>query len=181
MSSRKSCWIALIRAIGPATHKKMSMAQLRDACSRAGFEEVQTVLATGNVIFFSDKPGSEIIKSLDDVLGNHGLENEVFLRQPKDLEAVLAANPFPAAAAARSNHMLVLFMSSAPSGSEIAAVGAYDGPERIAVKGNEAYIDYVNGVAGSRLTPARLEKLLGRPGTARNWNTVQRLAEKSAG
>jgi uncharacterized protein (DUF1697 family) len=38
------------------------------------------------------------------------------------------------------------------------------------------FIDYPDGVAGAKLLPAKIERLLGQPGTARNWNTVTRLA-----
>ena len=180
MTPQHETWIALIRAIGPLTHKKMSMAQLRAGCVEAGFKDVRTILATGNVVFSSDLPESENHHILTTVIGAHDLQNEVFLRQPKDLRQVLLEDPFPEASIERPNHMLVLFMAMTPSPSHIAAVESFDEPERIKVHGREAYIDYRNGVAGSKLTPARLEKLLGRSGTARNWNTIEKLINETS-
>lgn len=104
----------------------------------------------------------------------------MFLRNPAELGAVLAANPFPMAAEMRPNHMLVLFMDSVPEANSIATLATYDGPEKTKCIGKEVYIDYVNGVAGSKLTPARLEKALGHSGTARNWNTVRKLVEMTS-
>jgi uncharacterized protein (DUF1697 family) len=42
------------------------------------------------------------------------------------------------------------------------------------------YVDYVDAVHGSKLTPAYFERRLGVAGTARNWRTVLALAEMTA-
>ncbi len=180
MSSTEKTWIALVRAIGPLTHKKMSMAQLRKGCEGAGFKDVRTVLATGNVIFTSTLTEAEMGRSLAAIIDAHDLQNEVFLRKMRDLKSVLTKNPYPEASAERPNHMLVLFMSAMPTPSQIADTESFDGPERVKVIGREAYIDYKKGVAGSKLVPGRLEKLLGRSGTARNWNTIRKLVDEAS-
>lgn len=181
MTPQHGTWIALIRAIGPLTHKKMSMAQLRAGCVAAGFTDVRTILATGNVVFASDLPESENHQMLTSVIAAHDLHNDVFLRRPKDLRQVVSEDPFPEASIERPNHMLVLFMATSPSPAHIAAVEGFDGPERINVRGREAYIDYRDGVGKSKLTPVRLERLLGQPGTARNWNTIKKLINETSG
>lgn len=177
MPPKGPIWIALIRAIGGSTHKKMSMTQLRAACEDAGFEDVRTVLATGNVVFRSDKSQTDIHAILDGVMAQHGLANEVFLREPLELQACLAADPFPDASTERPSRMLVSFMKRAPRDAEIAAASGYGGPERIALHGTEAFIDYGDEIGTSKLTPVLLEKLLGQSGTARNWNTVLKLVK----
>lgn len=179
MTSSDHNWVGLIRAIGPATHKLMSMSQLRDACSAAGLKNVQTVLATGNLLFSSEEKRADLNEILAGILAKHDLDNEVFLRKPEELRDVLAANPLAEAAELRPNHLLVLFMDASPNKEQIEAATTYDGPETIRCLGREAYIDYVDGVGRSKATPARLEKLLGRTGTARNWNTVTKLVEKT--
>lgn len=82
----------------------------------------------------------------------------------------------PHAATARPNHLLVLFLDRAPDPDHTRALLAHGGPEPVEVHGREVFIDYLDGVARSKLTPARLERLLGQPGTTRNWNTVGKLA-----
>lgn len=179
MANDPRTWIALIRAIGAATHKKMSMQQLREACADAGLTDVRTVLATGNLLFSSTDTAVMLKHRLTDVIRAHGLDNEVFLRQPPELEAVLRNNPFPDAAADRPNHLLVLFLEAEPGADELAALQAYDGPERIVSSGREVFLDYVDGVGRSKLTAALLERRLGQAGTARNWNTIQKLLDAS--
>ena len=58
-----------------------------------------------------------------------------------------------------------------------AALGRYQGPERLHLAGDHLYVDYVEGVARPKLPPAFLAKALGVPATARNWNTTRKLLE----
>lgn len=169
--------IALLRAIGPETHRRMTMAQLRDACAEAGLAEVRTLLATGNLIFVSDRPESDDRASLREILDRHRMPNVIFLRNPNELRRVLDADPFPFAARQRPGQVLVHFLDQPLSESAATAVAGHAGPERIGAQGREVVIDYADGVARSRLTGARLDRMLGQTGTARNWNTVAKLAE----
>lgn len=163
-------WIALIRGIGPVTHGKMSMADLRKAAERAGFGDVRTLLATGNLLFTSDLDEAALSARLVDILAGFDLANDVILRRPDEFAETLAANPFAGAASDRPNHLLVHFLPGpAPQRVE------WDGPERIATFERAAFLDYANGVGSSKLSPARLERLMGQTGTARNWNTCDKL------
>lgn len=177
MTGLSASWVALIRGIGPWTHKKMSMQQLRDGCTGAGLENVTTYIATGNVLFRSTGSATDVKETLVDIVRSHGLENEIFLRQPGELGATLAQNPFPEAAEARPNHLLVVFLEDVPSEERRAALLHHTGPERIRATGREIFIDYLEGVARSKLTPAVIERRLKQPGTARNINTVRKLFE----
>lgn len=169
-------WIGLLRAIGPATHAKMSMPALRAACEDAGLTQVRTLLATGNLIFRSPLPEATLAQTIREVVAGFGLDNPTFLRTVTELRQVLALNPMPEPAQARPNHMLVLFLDDAPPPDRVAALTAHGGPEPVQVHGRKVFIDYLDSVGRSKLTPARLERLLGQPGTARNWNTLQKLA-----
>lgn len=168
-------WIGLIRAIGGATHAKLSMAQLRAACETAGFREVRTVLATGNVLFRSPLPEAEIQRHLDGIMAAHDLSNAVFLRRPSDLRRVQSENPFPDAAAERPSRLLVMFLSHPPLAVADGLPEGYPGPERLRLIGREAFIDYPETIGQSKLTPARLERHFGQPGTTRNWNTIGKI------
>ncbi len=75
--------------------------------------------------------------------------------------------------------MLVLFLERDADARAAGALEQYQGPEKIKVLGREVYIDYVDGISRSKLTGAVLEKQLGQPGTARNWNTIHKLYANS--
>ncbi|MEF2073594.1 DUF1697 domain-containing protein [Consotaella aegiceratis] len=151
------------------------MGQLREACANAGFAHVRTILATGNLVFSASQTQTVVKHKLDAIVRSHGLDNAVFLRRPGELEAVLAQAPFPDAIAARPNHTLVLFLEQEADTDRATELEAGWRPERIKAIGRDVYIDYVDGVGRSKLTTAVLEQRLGQPGTARNWNTIEKL------
>lgn len=168
-------FIALIRAIGPATHVKMSMKALREACEAAGLEKVATYIQTGNLIIETSKSPATVQAVIETVLKAFGLDNLVVLRRPEDLAAVIDANPFPEAAVDRPGALVVCFLAATPSEEAMVRLGNYDGPEPFKQIGQDLCIDYVNGVTGAKLVPGVIERRLATPGTARNWNTVRKL------
>jgi len=167
--------IALLRAIGPATHAKMSMEDLRNACKASGLERVATYIATGNLILESRKSAAAVQAIIEGVLRGFDLANRVVMRKPDDLAAIVAANPFPKAATLRPSKLVVCFLAATPDAERLAKLLQYRGPERFKLVGRELCVDYPNGVTGSKLTPGVLERRLDTPATFRNWNTVQKL------
>jgi uncharacterized protein (DUF1697 family) len=88
---------------------------------------------------------------------------------------VVARNPFVDAAAERPNLLMIAFLDGLPHAGAAAALAAFEGPERMHLDGDHLYVDYAQGVARSRLTPAFLDKALKVAATARNWNTANTL------
>ncbi len=167
-----TAWVALLRGVGPRSHKKMSMADLRQAVSKAGLANATTLLATGNLLFESDKSEEEIHSILSGVIGSFDLNLPVVLRRSADLVSVLGANPYPDAAAERPSQLLVMFLD------EVAEKLPPPGPnERFAAVGREVFLDYKDGVSASKVPPGTFDKKIGRVGTTRNWNTLQKLVE----
>lgn len=165
-------YIGLIRAIGPITHAKMSMAALRDACAKAGFADVTTVLATGNVLFRSDLARGKALSTLQGIVAGFGLDNAVILVTPAELARTLAENPFPDATE-RGSEFVVFFLAEPAVGS--VWIDEHRGPERFALRDKRLYADYSGGVSASPVTPAKVEKRLGVVTTFRNWNTIGKL------
>lgn len=175
MPDEKKTWVALIRGIGPATHKVLTMKDLRRACEESGFDDVRTILATGNLIVSSSEDQIHIQKSISGIFRSAGLENEVFLRRPEDLRRIIATSPLGEAISRRPSKVLVLFLAAELTPAAVSDLCDQRHAEKIEIMGHEIFIDYVNGVAGSRLIPSLVERRIGRPVTARNWNTVLRL------
>jgi uncharacterized protein (DUF1697 family) len=172
-------YVALIRAIGPATHAKMRMAALRDACEDAGCAEVVTVGNTGNVILRSGRQLAGVRRLIQEVVDGFGLSpaNEVFVRRPADMAEVVAGNPFPDVAAERPSEVGVCAFHDVP---DWGPVQSYQGPEQVAMIGSHLVVAYprgtASGIAASRLN---VEKLLGVRMTMRNWRVFAGLAEKA--
>jgi uncharacterized protein (DUF1697 family) len=89
---------------------------------------------------------------------------------------IIKRNPFPAEAKQDPAHLLVLCLKTAPGSKAFTALqAAITGPERVLGHGRQAYFYYPAGVGRSKLTVSMIDKALGA-GTARNWNTVMKLA-----
>jgi uncharacterized protein (DUF1697 family) len=178
MKDAQQTWIALLRAIGPVTHKAMPLSKLCESCAAAGLNQVLSYIATGNLIFSSGLSERVIRRRIMEAIAGFGLNNEVFLRSPADLDSTIARNPFPDAARERPGKLLVCFMDEEV---EHARLEDYRGRERFKAIGQELYVDYTDGVGTSKLTPAIIERKIGQRGTSRNWNTVVKLAKLGHG
>ena len=173
-------WVSLLRAVNLGAHNKVPMAALREALSQAGFERVQTYVASGNVITSSrHRSADRVAARVREVVAElTGLDVPVMVRSRAEIDAVLASNPWPQATRQRPKLMHVFFLSAAPSPERVEALHAEDfAAETCRVIGRELYVDYVASVHASRLTTAFLTRRLGVDGTARNWRTVQALAD----
>ncbi len=146
------------------------MATLIAMCEAAGLRSARTFIASGNVVFASDDNEDAVRKALEERLAP-GKPVGVRVRTEQDVADLLAGNPFPDAA---GNRAVILFVDDPlPPDALERATGVRD--ERMSLGRRAIYIDYCSGMADSRLRiPAA------RNGTARNLNTVAKLAEMAA-
>jgi uncharacterized protein (DUF1697 family) len=173
--------VALLRGVNVGGNRKVAMADLRAAVTEMGFTDVQSLLQSGNLVFRAAgrAGGATLERALE-----HGVEQRLgvgtdfHVRTVAEWEAAIAANPFPAEARRDPGHLLVLFMKEAPTPKAVHTLqAAITGRERVRAEGRQAYLVYPDGAGRSRVTTAVLDKHLGGRGTARNWNTVLKLAE----
>jgi len=172
-------YVALLRAINLAGKNAVGMADLRTMLGRLGMTDVTTLLMSGNAIFASGKASPASLEKTFETASakTFGFATDYFIRDARELEAVIGDNPFPREASADPGHLLVVFLKEAPTPAAVKALqSAIKGREVVRAKGRHAYIYYPDGVGRSKLTAALIEKHLGCRGTARNWNTVQKLA-----
>ncbi len=170
--------IALLRGVNLAKARRVAMADVRAAFESLGWAEVRSVSQSGNLLFEAKSAPDAVLEADVErvLLARLGLTTEVVVRSGAEWRAMMAANPFPAEALADPAHLVVMVLKSAPGPSAEAAMAAIPGRERARVVGREAFIVYPDGIAGSRLIGAALDKALGVRGTGRNWNTVTKLA-----
>lgn len=173
-------WVALLRAVNLGSQNQVSMPKLRTALADAGFADVRTYVQSGNVVVTSRHRKPEAVgKAVGTVIRKEfGLDVPIVVRTYDDLAAIVEANPFPQAAVERPKGLAVTFLEGEPDPAKATALHTAEATrECCRVIGRELYVDYVNGVAGSRFTPQYLESRLGVRGTARNWRTVLALVE----
>jgi uncharacterized protein (DUF1697 family) len=161
-------YVALLRAVNVGGTGKLPMAELRAMCEQAGFADARTYIASGNVVFRSALVEHAVATALESRLAAYvGKPVGVLVRTAAEMAAVLAANPFPDAP---GNRVVAIFLDTPPPADALAhASGCRD--EALALGRREIYVHYGSGMADSRLRiPAA------KAGTARNINTVARLA-----
>jgi uncharacterized protein (DUF1697 family) len=161
-------YVGLLRAVNVGGTGKLPMSELRALCETCGFRAVQTYIASGNVVFEAEGEEADVQTALQDALHRHvGKAVGVLIRNADGLAAILAANPFHTRA---PNLVHVVFLDEAPPDPLGGVAGLAD--EEIVAEGREIYIYYPQGQGQSKLKlPAA------RTGTARNINTVAKLAE----
>jgi uncharacterized protein (DUF1697 family) len=166
-------YIALLRAVNVGGTGKLPMSELKAMCERAGFKEARTYIASGNVLFESGKTETQVAAKLAASLKAYaGKPVGVFVRTAAEMAAVFKANPFPKAA---PNRTMAIFLDAAPPADALESITGQNG-EEVRLGKREIYVSYGEGMATSKLKiPAALV------GTARNLNTVAKLAALAGG
>jgi uncharacterized protein (DUF1697 family) len=170
--------IALLRGVNLGKARRVAMADIRAVFEALGWTGVRSIGQSGNLVFEADAhDDAELEAAAEQALAAElGLTTEVVVRSGAEWRAMIAANPFPDEAAADPAHLVVMVLKTTPGSGAEAAMAAIPGRERAKVVGREAFIVYPDGIAGSPLTGAKLDKALSVRGTGRNWNTVVKLA-----
>jgi uncharacterized protein (DUF1697 family) len=170
-------WAALLKGIN-LNGRKLPMADLKALVEAVGYGDVKTLLASGNVVFACEETdGAKVEATLEAALDAHGLRTDIVVRSAGDLDAIIAANPFPDAARDRPSHVVVLFHRDPVPAALLAAIPAiYAGRERLVALERELYADYIDGIGESKLPQAMAKLKFPKVATARNWNTVVKLA-----
>ncbi|TRW14330.1 DUF1697 domain-containing protein [Glacieibacterium frigidum] len=169
---------ALLRGVNLGG-RKLLMADLAAICTDLGYREPTTLLASGNVVLVTEDGASEVETALEAALARFGLATDVFVRGSAELEKVIDANPFPEAVEDHPSHVLVTFHREPFPPDALHRLRAFhDGAERLSVVGRELFIDFGGrkGMRASKLVTAMRRARFPAVATARNWNTVRKLA-----
>jgi len=172
-------FIGLLRGINVGGYKKVAMSDLLALLKRLDFDDARTLLQSGNLVFRTvGKTATQLERLLEsEVLERLGLETKLFVRSDEEWKAVVAANPFTKEAKSDPARLVVVFLERAPEAENVKALqAAIKGRETLRAGGRHLYIVYPDGMGTSKLTNAVIEKKLAMRGTARNWNTVMKLA-----
>jgi uncharacterized protein (DUF1697 family) len=165
-------FIALLRAVNVGGTGRLAMADLKAMCETAGFHSVRTYIASGNVVFESKLHETAVRKELEGrLLAYAGKPVGVVVRTAAEMAEVLARNPFPHAPA---NRTVAIFLDATPPSDALASLsGRVD--EEIALGRTEIYVHY-----GANMGRSTLKIPAAKSGTARNMNTVAKLASMAA-
>jgi uncharacterized protein (DUF1697 family) len=171
--------VALLRGINLGRARQVDMPRLREVIAARGHEGVRTHLRSGNVVLDTVMAEAELAADLQEAIGaEFGFEVPVVVRSGEELAAVVSGDPFATVATDPARY-LVTFMAEPPDPDQVDALPPAESGDYL-VRGRELYLWLPDGIQNTPLASWKWDRLLARPGTSRNWNTVVRLAELAA-
>lgn len=172
-------YIAFLRAINVGNHT-VKMDHLRRLFTELRFSNVETFIASGNVIFDSSS-GSQ--SALEKKIAAHleaqlGYKVATFIRSTAELATISNYKPFPAPEL-EVHTLYIGFLPSNPNKEAVKKLSTLAcETDDFHLAGRELYWLCRRTFRESNFSGALLEKILGMPATLRNVNTVRKLAAK---
>lgn len=166
--------VAFLRGINVGRNKRVSMSDLRTVFAALGHADVETYLQSGNVVFTASGP-VDPFRIEEAVRERTGVSSRILVRTLDDLRTVVRANPLPEATADPSRFHCAFLDGDPPAGRVADLTSPGHVPEVVRSGDRVLYIWYREGLHRSKLA-RELDRRLGVATTARNWNTVTKLA-----
>jgi uncharacterized protein (DUF1697 family) len=173
----------LLRGVNVGKHNRIAMADLRRLLGDLdGVTDVATLLQSGNAVVTTDDPDGLAERVERALSSDAGLDVRVVVRTADQLEAAIAANPFPTRAAEQPKMLHLAFTEKPADPAVVEAFGSRHGADEIAVgppPTGDLYLSYETSSFDSPINKV-LTKLDG-VATTRNWNTVLKLRDMLVG
>lgn len=170
-------YIALLRGINVSGKNKILMADLKLLFQDLGFENIQTYIQSGNVIFKSDK-NQELLAELilDKINKAYNYNISVIIITKTELQAVINDNPFLIEDEnVDIKKLYVTYLNKNPK--ETQKLQDFDfGLDKYIIKNKIIYIKYNVGAGKTKLTNKIIENKLKVIATTRNWRTTNKLS-----
>ena len=169
-------FIVLFRGINVGGNKIVRMELLREMLGNLGFKNVASYIQSGNVVLTSDKPAAEVTKAIEDAFSKaFGFSSRPTVRSLAEWQRVIDEDPF-AQVRNEGRQMHAVFLDEQPSEAAVEGLKALASTEEMVLADGVLYLYTPDGFGRSKVAVA-LDKVLKVPLTARNWNTVLKLAE----
>ena len=172
-------FIALLRGINVSGQKQIKMPDLKSLFEESGFQNIETYIQSGNVIFTSKEKLPEKLEQKISlaIKRKFGFDVQIIVLTPEEIEYVLNNNPF-IKKKKESEKLYVTFLAKSPSDENINKLNAIDySPEEYIIDGSYIYLFVPNGYGKAKLNNNLFENKLKVFGTTRNLKTIKALFE----
>ena len=172
-------YVALLRGINVGGNTMIKMTDLKACFEELGFKNVASYINSGNLAFDTAKASetklaARIEKAVEKMINKNVL---VMVREQSSIKDVLKHNPFDGKYETHKQMHVLFLQDEVPTEKHEEALRWQTDKERIAIRGREIYALLLGGVAESLIGRGLLETKLKMPMTARNWRTVEKLAQ----
>jgi uncharacterized protein (DUF1697 family) len=173
---KPTVYLVLFRGVGGKT--QLPVQALRERLAVAGFEKVATYINSGNAIVRSRMGRKQVIATIAELCRRHfGFDKAIFAPTLAEWDGLIERNPFMKAATDAPTTVHAALLEKTPRTEDFERIRA------CAVKGEDikviegvAYLQTPNGFGRSKLAE-KFDPWIGVTNTARNWNTILKLAE----
>ena len=167
-------YIALLRGINVGGKNILSMKDLISIFATLNYENIKTYIQSGNVVFQSrkkvDQKAAVEISTL--VKEKRGFEPKVLILKADELKIAIANNPFPTADGKALHFYFLESQTNQPNMERLMSLKSES--EEFELIHKVFYLYAPLGIGRSKLA-SEIEKALGIPVSARNWNTVNKI------
>lgn len=170
--------LALLRGINVSGHNMMKMDALKSMLEKAGFQNVETYIQSGNVFVDTDEENAASVgfKIKQEIFKDFGHDVPAVVINKEDLNSCFKNNPFLKEKDVDTKKLYVAFLSNTLRSESIndLKISQFK-PDEAIIDGNKIFIKYAVGAGKTRLDQKYIEKKLNLTATIRNWNTVTQL------
>jgi uncharacterized protein (DUF1697 family) len=169
--------VALLRGINVGGKNLVPMAALREAFVDAGFEDVSTYIASGNVLFSSTRPAAQLEREIEAAIETRfGRELVVVVRSQRQLRAVVDEAPKDFLALEGTHHRDAVFLKAPLTAAKaMKVVKRRDGVDQAWTGTGLVYFARLSAERQRSL----MSKIVGTPEyqamTIRSWSTTTKL------
>ncbi|MGV3755527.1 MAG: DUF1697 domain-containing protein [Verrucomicrobiota bacterium] len=173
---KRTVYLILFRGVGGKT--QLPVQALREKLTEAGFENVATYINSGNAIVRSALSRKQVITTITQLCGKQfDFDKAIFAPTLAEWDDLIARNPFAKAATTAPTTVHTALLVTTPKSEDVGRIRACAVKgEEIKVIGNAACLHTPQGFGKSKMAE-KFDKWIGVTNTARNWNTVLKLAE----
>lgn len=166
-------YVAFLRGVSPLNAK---MPELKRCFEAAGFDDVRTLLSSGNVVFSSRAAEESRLARRAEAAMQAGLGKSfgTIVRPCSHLQALLDADPFAPFDLAPGAKPVITFLPAALEAAPVLPIHR-EGACIHALRGLEAFVSYVPNPKGPAFMTL-LERTFGKTITTRTLETVRRCA-----
>lgn len=172
-------FIALLRGINVSGQKQIKMSELKSVFKEAGYENVETYIQSGNILFSTKEKSPDKISAKISTLikKEFGFDVQLITVTPEEIEQALKKNPFIKKKKDIAK-LYMIFLSSIPSKENLEKLIAVDySPEEFIYDGKYIYLFVPNGYGKAKLNNNFFENKLKVSGTTRNLKTIKAILE----
>lgn len=174
--SGSAIYVAWLRAINVGGNRMVKMDDLKKIFARLKFDNVRTLINSGNVVFGGPKQPEAALRTLIETTLEKklGFDVTTLVRTSEELKALVAFDPFKDVQADENTRLYVTFLATEPTAAQWKALQAIANPDQQFTK-RDRELFTVYRVAAAKKEPfsnALMEKILGTRATTRGWPTV---------